>query len=383
MKKIVFLIPSLGMGGMERVLVNYANILTKYNYDVTVLNFTFSDQDLKSLISKKVHYVDSYVPVPHISHAGIKNILKCNFRILPWIKWIQFHSAKYLYKKYIKEYFDVEVGFCGSPAIKIVSGSDNPNSQKLGWIHGDNILNDVPQAGGIRKAKKIYTEIQKIICVSNIALENIKTVFKRDKGVYKLANPNDIESIKKLCKIPVKEKTDKFTFICIGRISFFEKGFDKVMEATDRLKKEGYDFYTWFIGDGVDFPKLKEIKEKRKLDNVILFGNQINPYKYLNAADLLICPSNYEAYGMVIAEALILNKPIISTDTFGPSEILDNGKYGMIVENSVKGVYEGMKAVLSDQKLLFDLESKSTKGSRLFDPKNTVENFEKILRDDS
>ena len=41
MKKVLFLTPSLGMGGMERVLVNYANLFVSRGYDVTVKNFTY------------------------------------------------------------------------------------------------------------------------------------------------------------------------------------------------------------------------------------------------------------------------------------------------------------------------------------------------------
>lgn len=378
MKKIVFLIPSLGMGGMERVLVNYANILTKYNYDVTVLNFTSSDQDLKSLISKKVHYVDSYVPVPHISHAGIKNILKCNFRILPWIKWIQFHSAKYLYKKYIKEYFDVEVGFCGSPAIKIVSGSDNPNSQKLGWIHGDNILNDVPQAGGLKKATKIYTEIQKLVCVSDVAIENIFEVFGRSENVFKVINPNDADTIIRLSREKV-ERRDCMTFVCVGRFVNSHKGFDRVAYAVKQLNDLGYEFEVWIIGTGPDFEIIKELKDNLQLENLILFGEQGNPFKYVRVADVFLMPSVTEAYGMVVTEALILGKPVISTNTRGPSEILDGEKFGMITENSIDGIANGMKAVLDSKDLLNDLQRRAELGKKALDPVQSVYSLETVL----
>ena len=59
-KKVVFLVPSLGMGGMERVLVNYANLFVKRGYDVTVLNFTFDDPGIVEKLSDNVHYYKSY-----------------------------------------------------------------------------------------------------------------------------------------------------------------------------------------------------------------------------------------------------------------------------------------------------------------------------------
>ena len=297
---------------------------------------------------------------------------------MPWLKWIQFHSAKYLYKKYIKEQFDIEVGFCGSPAIKIVSGSDNPNSQKLGWIHGDNILNDVPQAGGFFKAKKIYSEIQKLICVSDIAVEDIKNIFHRENGLYKLINPNDVNLIRKLGKETVS-RSNVLTFVCVGRVIFNQKGFDSVVEAAHMLNEEGYQFCVWFVGDGLDYDALNKMINDYGLSNVITYGQQSNPYKYINCADVLLCSSIYEAYGMVVAEALILGKPVISTDAKGPSEILQNGKFGMIVDKGVDGIYRGMKAVLDDKTLLEGLKKKALSAKGLFDPSITVKEFEKII----
>lgn len=382
MKKIVFLIPSLGMGGMERVLVNYVNILVNNNYDVTVLNFTHTDNDLFELIDERVHYFDKYVPVPFFFHASLRDILKLNFRFLPWLKWIQFHSAKYLHKKYIKEKFDIEVGFCGSPAIKIVSGAESAGVERLAWIHGENIYNDIPQAGGFKKAKKIYGEISKIICVSDVAVEDITKVFDRKKNIYKLVNPNDTALIKKLANEKVDRST-KLVFVCVGRIVFSDKGFDRVMRASSRLKEEGYDFETWFIGDGIDMDRLKNLKESLGVSNAVIWGQQKNPYKYMKSADVVVCPSIIEAYGMVVSEALILGKPVISTNTRGPVEILNNGEYGMVVDNSDDGVYLGMKQVLSTPGLLKRLQEKAYVAKNLFDSEKTIKEFEAILSDNN
>ena len=50
-------------------------------------------------------------------------------------------------------------------------------------------------------------------------------------------------------------------------------------------------------------------------------------------------------------EAVILGKPILTTDVSGADEMLDGGKYGMIVENSEDGLYKGMKEILTNPEL--------------------------------
>lgn len=57
-----------------------------------------------------------------------------------------------------------------------------------------------------------------------------------------------------------------------------------------------------------------------------------NPYAYMARASLLVLSSHYEGFGNVVAEALACGCPVVSTDSpSGPSEILDNGRYGRLV----------------------------------------------------
>ena len=58
---------------------------------------------------------------------------------------------------------------------------------------------------------------------------------------------------------------------------------------------------------------------------------------------------------MVIMEALILDKPVISTNITGPKEFLEQG-YGYLVDDSVEGLIDGMKAVSYTHLLMFMLQ---------------------------
>ena len=164
MKKVVFLVPSLGMGGMERVLVNYANLFVRRGYDVTVFNFTYDDPAIIDHFYKEVRYFRNYMPVKNLWHSSWKDIASFNFRILPWSKWVSFHSSRFLYRKYVKDSFDIEIAFFGSESIKILSGSDNPNS--YGWIHNVNLEDDIEPLANYSKAKIVYNSINNLVCVS-------------------------------------------------------------------------------------------------------------------------------------------------------------------------------------------------------------------------
>ena len=115
------------------------------------------------------------------------------------------------------------------------------------------------------------------------------------------------------------------------------------------------------------------------LDNVILWGMQENPYKFIKNADVFLCTSHYEGYGLVVAEALILEKPVISTNVSGPAEILNNGDYGMLVENSTEGIYKGMKAFLDKPVLVSDYKERALTRAEFFDSNHIINQIKEIL----
>ena len=65
-----------------------------------------------------------------------------------------------------------------------------------------------------------------------------------------------------------------------------------------------------------------------------MLGPQANPFPYLKQANLLILPSKFESFGLVIMEAMLLEVPVIATATTGAKYVTQNGKYACCVENS-------------------------------------------------
>ena len=349
MKRVVFLVPSLGMGGMERVLVNYANLFVQRGYDVTVLNFTYDDIGIISHFNGHIRYIKNYMPVKNLWHSSIKDILTFNFRILPWHKWIRFHSPKFLYKKYIKEEYDIEIAFFGSESIKIISGSENSNS--LGWIHNVNVEDDIKPLGSYKAAYKVYHAVKKIVCVSQQSKEMLLDIFKRESDVYVVNNPNDTEQIRVLSRESITISKNNFTFSVVARFDDHQKGFLRLFDVCKRLNDDGLNYSVWLVGDGIDYDMIKKRAVEKQLYNISFLGKQSNPYPYISNSDMYLSASYFEGFSMVMMEAVILGKPMLTTDVSGADEMLDSGKYGMIVENSEEGLYNGMKRILSDPEL--------------------------------
>ena len=149
------------------------------------------------------------------------------------------------------------------------------------------------------------------------------------------------------CNVSIEELDDVLNnkkikkFINISRFSP-EKGQDMLIEAFNNYRKieKNKDDYLILIGGyGNTFNDICEMTEKN--ENIIVIKSIINPYPILNKCDCFVLSSRYEGLPMVIMEALILNKHVISTNITGPKEFLENG-YGYLVQESIDGLEKGM-----------------------------------------
>ena len=155
MKKIVFGITSLEIGGAERVLVDVVNEL-KSKYDITIFTLYSKGAFIKEL-DKDIKIISLY-DEPYDTMGKIKR------KVIPLYVLI---CANHIYKKYIKGKFDIEIAFLEGAITRIFA--NNGNSKKIVWVH-----NDISKVFGssfksklkLKVDKKMYNKYDKIIFVS-------------------------------------------------------------------------------------------------------------------------------------------------------------------------------------------------------------------------
>ncbi|MBE5951511.1 MAG: glycosyltransferase [Lachnospiraceae bacterium] len=139
--------------------------------------------------------------------------------------------------------------------------------------------------------------------------------------------------------------------ISIGRFSP-EKGHFRLLSAFAKLREKEKDVVL-FIAGGVARDRYfeKTVRQAEKLGlagSVVLIRNMPNPYPLLAACDGFVLSSLYEGFGLVIAEADVLKKPVACTDIVGPRGFLkEHG--GTLVEDSEDGIYRGMQKLLAGE----------------------------------
>jgi len=87
------------------------------------------------------------------------------------------------------------------------------------------------------------------------------------------------------------------------------------------------------LGEGEERCGLENLVRELKLEeNVLLPGHIDNPYNYMAQAAVFALSSAWEGFGNVLVEAMAVGTPVVSTDCpSGPAEILEGGKWGRLV----------------------------------------------------
>ena len=135
-----------------------------------------------------------------------------------------------------------------------------------------------------------------------------------------------------------------------------EKGLLRLLQVIDRLVNEDGNnrFCLWIVGDGPQRCVCETFVSKHGLQNVVHFlGEKVNPYPYIKACDMLVCPSYEEGLGLVLWESLLLNRPVLATACGGTETALRHGEWGRLVDNTVEGLYHGLVDVLGAPERMF------------------------------
>ena len=380
MKRMLIVAGKIYGGGAERVLVDLINGLDESEYDITLYTMT-KDNFEKSGISRAVDYRTVYESADDFS--GLKRYLK-KFRN-KFLNLVYSHcSANSFYKRVFKEKYDVEIAAIEGYTTRIVSGSTNPASNKIAWLHTDLETNHWSRLAfkDDSEETQAYKSFDTVICVTENVRRILLEKFSKDINTAVISNPIRKENILSLaeqgkCNIP--KKSDTLRVCYLGRLQE-EKGADRLLEAHKRLLDEGKKLELIMVGDGCDMGKLRRfVDENGLMDSVHMLGYLDNPYPYIKTADLFVCPSRAEGFGLVLVEAMILDLPVMSTDCAGPNEILDNGKYGMSVENSTDGIYNGIKEFIENPYLLEKYSALSKERREDYGYDKSIDKFKEIF----
>ncbi len=130
--------------------------------------------------------------------------------------------------------------------------------------------------------------------------------------------------------IPYPDTKDVFQLCCIGRLFILEKGQDLLIRALSQEKWKNRPVKVSIIGSGPDERTLKDLVKLLGATNVSLVGQVSDIYEVWKHSHALVLPSRTEGLPLVIVEAMMAGRPVITTDVGGNKEFLEEGVTGFV-----------------------------------------------------
>lgn len=391
MKRVLITSFDMGIGGVERSLVNMLDNFDYKNYRVDLMLYRHQGEFLDmipeevNLLEEKEGYNSFGEPLDKVikdgkyalASARIKaKLMATSTKLIKKVDEIGYYQDQ-LANKYSNKYlqnlekeYDVAISYVwphDMVAYKVNA------KKKIAWIHTDystiyvdrkvdlELWNKFDYIVSIsQECTDVFVKMYPSLKEKIILVENIRA----PKFINKMANEE--------CEDMVD--SDDIKLLTVGRLCY-PKAIDNAIKAMKVLRDKSINNVKWYvIGYGPDEAMLKElIKENKLEDRFFLLGKKTNPYPYMKKCDIYIQPSRYEGKAVTVLEAQMLGKPVLITNYPTAKSQLKHNVDGYITDLSVNGIAKGIEKLINDVNLRRKLE----RNTKEFDYSN-VEELEKL-----
>jgi glycosyltransferase involved in cell wall biosynthesis len=183
-------------------------------------------------------------------------------------------------------------------------------------------------------ARRAYAMADMVIAVGEGQRQRIEKVFRRKNGLVAVPNVVDTD---RFILTGQPDVTKGYRLLFVGLLDTNQKGLQVLLDALARMAEENslpIPLHTDIVGDGILRVKYEEQVRQLRLDNVTKFHgvqSRETVAELMRESNALVLPSLHEALPVVIIEALVSGRPVISTRCGGPEYMIDNTT-GRIVE---------------------------------------------------
>ena len=353
-KRVLFLIDSLTCGGAEKSLISLLPLLDYSQIDVDLLMF------------KRGGVFEKYVPqqVRVISHrlygSGFVDQLSQRLHQMCFSWNLRFgkkrHGAETHWRAMhqavmpLEGQYDVAIAYQqGMPTFFLATKVNAV--KKVAWINAD-----VLAAGyDMDYCKQFYDKMDAVVAVSQklFDLLSVRASWMQDKlhCVYDIINPEVVRTLAQEQVTDMNPVGDALSIVTVGRLTK-PKNHLLALDAAHILKDNGLDFVWYFVGEGEMRTAIEQrIADLGLADNVILLGLKENPYPYMAKADVYVQTSAFEGFGMTIAEAKMLQRPVVSTNFDVIHDQIVDHQNGLIADMTPQSVAEKILELMADEEL--------------------------------
>jgi glycosyltransferase involved in cell wall biosynthesis len=181
--------------------------------------------------------------------------------------------------------------------------------------------------GFIPISKRLISKAKGILAISFFASNYFKNLGVNERKIYHFGYFQ-----KEKTPLKLTPKKSCISLLFVGQL-IERKGIFILLEAIEKLLETHQSFHLSIIGSGILKDDIQQVIKAKNLQNVVEIWGVIdsqNVHKYIAQADLLILPSVFDGWGIVVNEALQSGIPVLVSDQCGAKELINHGKNGFI-----------------------------------------------------
>ena len=343
-KKLLIHNGNISIGGQEKMLMEFLNILDSKKYEILLL--------IEENNGKRNDYIDripKWIDYKFLTTEEFMNKIEKYQSSKNFLEKLYYSHLLKLKKKIslkeLKKYLnfsdiiiDYDMGL-----LRNLHKINLQNKKIIGWSHAG--------SGELLRKKQKRENVNKYDCIVTIN-ETMKNGYLKNynnKEVVKIYNFLDFDLIEKKAEEKLEKDYGKY-IISVGSLT--ENKNHKLLINAFKILKDKYKVSEKLLiaGEGRKRENLeKQIRELNLENDVLLLGQKENPYKYIKNSELYILPSKSEGFSLTLVEAMYLQKMIISTHNNGSEELVKENKYGVLIENNANEMAEKINYYLENK----------------------------------
>jgi len=302
------------------MLASFANYWSATGWHVTVIvaDLLFSHEETG--YPKSFFNLDSSITLVQLPVHEIRNRLPRRIRILI--------AAGKLRRAILKSKPDVVMGFKTEGAVYALFALTGRAVPVVAMERTDPRGNPVPRAVAAMR-NRLYKRAAAITCHSIRSID----FFTEPMRKKVVAIPNSVRGTDTYLPPDLKRTSKRKVVLSLGRLNIHQKRVDRLIEAFASVAPRFPDWELQIWGDGTDRLELENLAQKLQIESCVKFmGRTENVANAFMNADLFVMTSDYEGFGLALAEAMAFGLPVIACDCpVGPSEIIRHEIDGLLV----------------------------------------------------
>lgn len=334
--RLLFLIPSLSLGGAERSLIKAASHLARDGNKVAVCVLCRGANVISSEIERSIEifYLDAPSTMRPRLWLRVRRLVK-EWRATTVCGW--------------STYANLVAIFCTRGLDVATVVSERNFLPRMMHQPSVSTLRRLIVTGLIRS---FYMKADLVTANSQQSLRALRRYLGRPHGLALLPNLIDVEYLEGRAKSESIDGDEQrgLKLLCVGRLDR-QKGFDVLLRALAQLQ----GIFSWrltIVGDGPQRDALQRLARSLgfRSGQVQFHGAKANPYPYFRWADIVVVPSRYEGFPNVALEALALGAPLVASRCrSGPAELTCNGRFGVLIRPGYETGFADALLALSRQ----------------------------------